>query len=114
MGLLGERGLTRRFTVGHHGEFAGIDWRVVRGRKAPDDLRLEFRAMEFQPVSMSLGFLMADFFCENEDVLFPPEQGFEGGGRYARFCRGAVLHGWPAAVAQLEDEKKRAALRRAA
>jgi hypothetical protein len=95
----------RRFTAGDHGEFAGIDWRVVPGRKAPADLRLEFRAMEFAPVSMNLGFLMADFFHENENVLYPPSDGYEGGLRYLRFCRGAVLVGWPEAVARLESEK---------
>jgi hypothetical protein len=99
----------RRFAPGSHGEFGGIEWRVWRGRKAPEDLRLEIRSMEFVPVPMALGFLLADFFAENEDVLFPPSKGFQGGRRYLLYLSRAVRLGWESAVALLNDEKRRKA-----
>lgn len=56
---------------------------------------------------MAAGFLMADFFKENEDVLYPLERGFRGGQMYLDFCQGAVYVGWRAATHQLNEQRER-------
>ena len=89
-----------------NGHFGGIYWRIVEGRKKPGDLRLDMRAPSWTAVPMALGFLEADFYFQNENHLYPPEDGFQGGERYMNFLRGSVYLGWQAAVAQLELEKE--------
>lgn len=68
--------------------------------------------MEFFAVPMPLGFLLADFFHDNEDVLYPPSDGYQGGERYLTAVRGAVRLGWEAAAEHLGDERERADLQR--
>jgi hypothetical protein len=96
-----------RFAPGLSGTLNGIEWRVVKGHKKDGDLRLELRALEFRAVPMALGFLCADFFYENENVLYPPSEGFLGGEKYLRGLKGAVALGWRAAMDWLEDERRR-------
>jgi hypothetical protein len=111
--------MTRAFKAGVHGRIGEIEWRVVRGKKesrvpGAEDLRLDIRALEFFPVSMGLGFLLAEFFCENEEVLYPRAAGYSGGGRYLHFVAGAVRQGWETAAEQLKLEREEADRRRAA
>lgn len=88
----------RRFAPGDYGLIGGVEWRVARGNKvAPGDqvdLRLDVRCHEWTPVKMDLGFLMADFLHENEDVLYPPSLGFIGGQMYLDYCIRAAREGW--------------------
>lgn len=102
------------FTAGDHWDIGGVEARIVTGRKGPDDLRLDLRAREFVPVKMSLGFLFADFFAQNEGVLYPTKDGFQGGDLYLHYLKGAVLLGWEAVAEQLEIERARKRERRAA
>lgn len=106
----------RRFSAGQKGEIGGIAWRVVAGskdarREEAEDLRLDLLTSGWVPVKMDVGFLFADFFKENEDVLYPPEFGYRGGKMYLDFCAGAVHLGWEAAAETLRQqrESKRAA-----
>lgn len=126
---LGERGLSdymarrseeRRWSAGDQAEHSGFNFRVVRGSKSADDLRLEVLAMgRWRPVRMSLGFFLADFFYENEDVLYPREphdparclkpgcdgSKHRGGQKYIGELRKAGRQGWQATDAFLEAER---------
>ncbi len=82
-------------------------YRVVEGYKGPADLRLEWRiARAWQPIPMAHAALHTDFFYENEDVLYPPTDGYQGGNYFMTFLRNSATDGWHSAVAKLEDEKK--------
>ncbi|MCR4341993.1 MAG: hypothetical protein NUW01_19115 [Gemmatimonadaceae bacterium] len=105
--------MSQVFHAGQHGDIGGVEWRVVTGRKAPGDLRLDVRAVRFIPVKMDLGFLFADFYAQNERVLYP-HRGDEAGDRYVNFIRGAMYLGWQDAAEQLAFERAEAAARRAA
>lgn len=93
----------RRFQAGQTGDFNGIQWRIVNGKKHPEDLRLDICSPSWRSIPMALSFLEADFFTENERVLYP------NGDRdkYLKFLRGAVILGWEVAHDQLEEEKRR-------
>lgn len=96
----------RRWEAGYNGTASGISYRVVQGRKSADDLRLEFRVNgEWRPVAMDIGFLLADFFFENEHVLYPRSQGYRGGWKYIQALQRAALDGWEAALSDLDQEK---------
>lgn len=100
--------MNRRFRSGDGGEIGGIPWRIVTGMKSEDDLRMDIQVGEkWVAVKMDLGFLMADFFYENENVLYPPSQGFRGGQMYLDFCRGAAYMGWTHASETLSDQRRR-------
>jgi hypothetical protein len=81
--------------------------RVVKGKKAEDDLRFEWQVPggEWRAVTMAAGGIMADFWYENEDVLYPPSAGFLGGEKYAQYLDQAMREGWDAADAVLQGEK---------
>lgn len=96
----------RRWQNGDFGELHGLRWRVRTGAKHPEDLVLEINVEGYWlAVSMTLGFLLADFFFQNEDVLYPPSQGYRGGYKYLNDCKVAALHGWDKAAAGLRAEK---------
>lgn len=105
----------RRWEAGQTGMVGGIPWRVVQGYKRPDDLRLEFffSGRGWVAVKMEVGFLLADFFFENEEVLYPRENdhgyptGRDGGLYYLRAATHAAHYGWEAARDKLGDEKRR-------
>lgn len=99
----------RRFQPGQSGELNGIDWRVVQGKKARDDRRLDLSTSGWRSVPMSLGFLLADFFVENENVLYPPSPTRRGGEMYMDFCRGSVLVGWEASHEYILGQRARKA-----
>lgn len=106
------------FKVGDVGTVGGVNWRVVQGKKSRSDLRLELFVAQWIPPSMSLGFLFADFYAQNERTL--AEEGYlaswvadDPGARYLRFLAAAMEPGigWQVARDQLEIER---ALKRAA
>lgn len=98
------------FRAGDHGEIFGVEWRIVRGRKHPEDLRLEIRTPKFLPVSMVLGYLFADFYAQNERVLYPHIR--DAGRRYRIAIHGAQTLGWQDAADQLAYEREQANARR--
>jgi len=107
--------VTRRWKAGMAGDCGGIPWRIVPGRKGPGDLRLElFANGQWLAVKMDLGFLMADFFFENEELLHPPAKGNLGGSMYTGHCLMAIAHGWETARQWLAVQRERAAARREA
>lgn len=71
------------------------------------DLRLDAQAGHaWVPVSMTVGFMLADFFHENEEILYPPSMGYKGGAKYLTECRGAARDGWGHAANRLRLERK--------
>lgn len=109
MGLLGERGVT--FKPGDNFELGGVHFRFVQGRKDPDDVRMDLLIPRWVPVSMKLGYVMADFYAQNERVLYP-YRGDKAGDRYIIACQVAQFAGWEEAAAQLDYEREQAAARR--
>lgn len=102
----------RRFIEGDVFEVDGIEFWIQRGEKGPGDLRLMMLTPTgWRPIRMTLGFFLADFFYENEEVLYPPEQGYAGGGYYLERCREAAEAGWRSAQVRLNGERQRSAER---
>lgn len=94
------------FVVGQEYDIGGVRLRIRQGRKGPDDLVLDIEGYAgYVPVRMTLGALMADFFFQNEERLYPQEFNFEGGNRYVRFIHRAIAIGWENAAAQLARER---------
>lgn len=106
----------RRWREGDKGWVSGIPYRIVRGSKSPDDLILQLHAGgEWRNVSMDLGFLLADFLPENEDVLYPDQQSKRiaggGGDYYLSELWHARKHGWQSARQKLLRERAAKACR---
>jgi hypothetical protein len=107
---MGERGVsTPEFHAGEAGEVVsyGVHYRVRQGRKGQTDLILDIRTDGWVPAPMNLGFLLSDFFQQNEDRLYPPAAGGQGGGYYRRELDYAAQFGWRACVAKLKRERER-------
>jgi len=100
------------FAVGDDGDIGGIRWRIVQGNKGPTDLILELEGRTgFAPARMALGGLMADFFYQNEERLYPRTFGYRGGELYLDFLRVALRRGWRQAHLELEAEREKRRLR---
>lgn len=96
------------FSVGDSFVFDGHSYRVAQGGKGPTDQLLEVKTERgWRPVGMSTSAMMADFFFQNEERLYPRPAG-EGGWKYVRFMNKAISHGWKVA----DDELKRERIRR--
>lgn len=96
------------FAAGQCDEIGGIRYRVRQGRKGPDDLVLELEGHRgFVPAKMALGALMADFFYQNEESLYPRQFGYRGGDMYFNFLLSAIRRGWREACLELEAERQR-------
>lgn len=95
--------MTRRWNAETNFELAGMQFRVVHGVKAPDDLRLDWLVRDVQgighwiTVPMSVALMLCDFFFENEDVLYPPPA--KGGKYFLDYVRVACRSGWEKAQA---------------
>ncbi len=106
----------RRFEVGAKFVLAGITFRVERGSKPTSngvDQRLDWLTPDgWRAVPMAVGYLLADFFTDNEDILYPPgsvsSQGGTcvGGEKYMRALRRAKNHGWRAAAEETSYERR--------
>ncbi len=83
----------------------GLLFRIVQGKKGPDDRRLDVET-RFLPVHMRLGGLLADFFYENEGILYPPDEGFAGGNYYLGYLHQAARQGWQVADDKLQEERR--------
>ena len=98
--------MTRRWQAGWTYVVAGLPLRVVPGRKSSDDLVMQWRVNgEWWSIPMAATAIIADFWYENEDVLYPPTRGFLGGRKYTRYLRKAIEEGWESAEAELQSEK---------
>lgn len=112
----------RRWTARRRFNVDGVWFRVVPGKKSPDDLKLEMLVpkrnvdgsvgTKWLAVHMSLGALLADFFYENEDILFPPEDGYKGGEYHSKHLRQAEEEGYEAATKTLRATQAKKAARR--
>ena len=97
----------RRFTSGDNFELGAVRFRVERGSKSPDDLRMDWNVNgRWVAVPMSALFLLTDFLWENEHVLYPPSSGNQGGEKLFEALRRARNHGWEAATGYLEAERR--------
>jgi hypothetical protein len=97
--------MTRRWQPHWRKTVAGLPLRVVPGYKAPDDLRLEWLTPDgWRPVTMAAGAILADFWYENEEVLYPPPAA--GGHYYLSYVNQAAHEGWEVADARLLAERQ--------
>jgi len=103
----------RRFQIGDKGDLSGVHWRIEEGRKGPEDKVLEIVVPEVCKVPMGLGLLMAQFFFDNEEHLYPQAYGYRGGFLYLDVCAKAALQGWEAGTAELDRLRGLASDRRA-
>lgn len=94
-------------------ELGGVHFRFVQGVKAADDVRMDILVPRWTKVSMKLGYVMADFYAQNERVLYP-HRGDKAGERYIYACKGAQLLGWEHAADHLDFERAQAQARREA
>jgi len=108
----------RRFHEGEQFEIGNVQYRVVRGKKGPDDLRIDRRfATDWQPVTLDDTFLILDFIADNENVLYPPPA--KGGAKVLEAVKIALQFGWRRArhdlhlERQLRDERRAESLRSA-
>ena len=96
--------MTRRFHEGDTFTIPPLEYRMVRGRKGPDDLKLEWRYVApWRPVELDHVGLIVDAIAENENVLYPPPAA--GGGYVWRFVRKALQYGWIAARNELHLQR---------
>lgn len=96
------------FAAGMTGELNGIRWRVTTGRKGQGDLVLWVCSSEWRMVPMALGFLLADFFTDNEGRIHSLAVGRRGGGKYLAELEHAAWRGWRVPTGYLEAERKAA------
>lgn len=102
----------RRFHEGDTFVIPPMEYRIVRGRKGPADLRVDWRHIsEWRPVELDHVGLIVDAIADNENVLYPPPA---AGGAYVwRFLRTALRDGWATARDQLHRERAARAERQA-
>ena len=89
----------RRFHAGDTFRIPPMDYRLERGKKGPDDLRLDWRYHDDQgrispwrPVELDHVALIVDAIADNENVLYPLPA--SGGAYVWRFVRTAFKDGW--------------------
>ena len=88
--------------------FQGIDLRIVKGKKSPDDLRIDLRdGPLWRPIPMAVAFVLVDFFTENERELRRYRGHWvQNGDRYfLSKCIDAVRHGWRHVVEELNRHR---------
>ena len=101
--------MTRRWKPGPV-RVGAFQFQVVKGRKHPDDLRLDMWAGNLAgpgvwvSVPMCLGAVLADFFYENEGIIYPPPM--LGGRKYLDYVNVAATQGWQVADAGLRAERQ--------
>jgi hypothetical protein len=102
----------RRFQLGETFEIPPMQYRLVRGTKSPEDLRLDWRwATDWRPVELDHVALILDAIADNENVLYPPPAA--GGAKVWRFAMTAFRQGWRKARHDLHLERMRHDERRA-
>ena len=113
--MVSEPAPRRRFHPGQELELpnTSLRLRVVAGRKAPGDLRLEWLTPQgWEPVPMAVAALVSDFMVENKEFL----RGTPAGAHrrmpavdyWWGYLRSAVLHGWRHADGLLQGQRPQA------
>ena len=104
--------MDRRWSPGMVLSIDGLSIRVVPGKKADGDLRLEWRVDgRWRPVTMTSVAVLADFFADNEDWHFDARTAHArswtnpGGEYFLEFLREAATGGWRGADARLQAQK---------
>jgi hypothetical protein len=103
---------TQRFAAGQRFRFGKFEVRIERGRKSPDDLRIDVRCTDWHAIGFEELGLLADALYENEHRLYRPSLGYEGGEKLLSYIRSAVRHGYEKAATELRLEKTAASARR--
>lgn len=94
----------RRFHDGDEFEIPPMQYRTVRGKKGPNDLRLDWRYIgEWRPVELDHVGLIVDAVADNENVLYPPPA--KGGAKVYAFLCTALREGWRKARTVLHEER---------
>jgi hypothetical protein len=102
----------RRFHDGDTFDIPPMQYRIVRGKKGPNDLRLDWRwTTDWRPVELDHVGLIVDAIADNENVLYPPPA--RGGGKVWSFVRDALKLGWLKARHDLHLERAERDERRA-
>ena len=101
----------RSFNVGDTATFNELRLEVRKGRKmgptGEEDLILYmYNGYEHRKVPMPLVYYIAQFLYENEDVLYPPERGFEGGEKFLDAVTEAARNGWEQQAEKLAGERR--------
>jgi len=95
----------RRFEAGEFHECDGIGFRIVKGVKSPEDLRLDWwTGSEWRAISSKTVGFMAEFIYENEHVLYPPP--LQGGEKFVAYLKHSIQHGTGKAQAGLDVERR--------
>lgn len=95
-----------RALVGQTFDLDGIRFRVVQGKKAADDLKIEWwTPMGWVPLRFLTVGVIADFLMFNEDTLYPPAKGFQGGKKLLAYLAQAYRSDIDRAEAGLQAEK---------
>src|SRR5512142_2376954 len=97
----------RRFESGQRFEFPNAPpLAVQKGKKSDNDLVLLWKVDgHYQPIHYDIVALMVAFFAENEDRLYPPEQGYQGREKFTSFVLDAIHYGHEIAIEMLRIEK---------
>lgn len=101
------------FAPGQTGGIGGVSWRLVRGRKHPEDIRLDILVPDWTALTMGFCGFASEVFYWNENILFPPPH-LRGGAMYLDFLKDAAYNGWEQANEKLQAQRRAAAARRAA
>lgn len=84
-------------------------FRVVAGIKKPGDLRIDWWSSgrnTWLPINMSVAAVLTDFFCENEEHLYPQRKGLAGERYFKGYLELAASEGWEVADRKLRTEQR--------
>lgn len=85
---------------------SGLEFRIVRGKKTDNDLRLEVLANGWwRPVDMELAFMLVDFFTENEAHIQRSYWRWNGDSWFVKELASAWKQGWKVPAAKLRREQ---------
>lgn len=89
---------------------SGIDLRISRGNKFPDDLRMDaFLNGRWVPLQMELAFAMVDFFQENEREMaaYRGHWLVNGDTYFMRQLADAYKNGWQGPAQRIQRQRQR-------
>jgi hypothetical protein len=100
----------RRFHAGETFRIPPMEYRLERGKKGVDDLRLDWRYSDddgrispWRPVELDHVALILDAIADNENILYPPPA--SGGAYVTRFVRTVFREGWCKARTELHLQR---------
>lgn len=99
--------MPRRFRAGDRLRASDVEFRIMRGDKAKDDLRLDaWLDGRWRPVDMELAFLLVDFFTENEDAIRRSYWRWNGDSYFMKEVLSAWKHGWRVPTEKLQRQQR--------